>query len=54
MKPGLAADAAGCLLVGTPVFSGFLATMAVTGIRILGAIVPTGGVLMIAGWCSWP
>jgi len=46
----LAAAAAGCLFVGTLVFSGFLATLAVTGIRILGAIVPIGGVLLIAGW----
>ncbi len=49
-RAGLAAAAAGCLLVGTLVFSGCLATLAVTGIRILGAIVPIGGVLMIAGW----
>jgi uncharacterized membrane protein YgdD (TMEM256/DUF423 family) len=49
-KAGLAAAAAGCLLVGTLIFSGFLATLAVTGLRILGAIVPIGGVLMIAGW----
>jgi len=47
---GLAAAATGCLLVGTLVFSGFLAALAVTGFRILGAIVPIGGVLMIAGW----
>ena len=49
-RAGLASAAAGCLLVGTLIFSGCLATLAVTGIRILGAIVPIGGVLMIAGW----
>ena len=49
-RPGLAAAAAGCLLVGTLVFSGFLAALAVSGVRILGAIVPIGGALMIGGW----
>jgi len=49
-RAGLAAAATGCLLVGTLIFSGCLATLAVTGIRILGAIVPLGGVLLIAGW----
>jgi uncharacterized membrane protein YgdD (TMEM256/DUF423 family) len=37
-------------LLGTLVFSGFLGTLALTGIRILGAIVPIGGVLMLVGW----
>jgi uncharacterized membrane protein YgdD (TMEM256/DUF423 family) len=45
-----ATAAAGCLFAGTLIFSGCLATLAVTGIRILGAIVPIGGVLLIAGW----
>jgi len=49
-RAGLAAAAAGCLLVGTLIFSGCLAALAVTGVRILGAIVPIGGVLLIAGW----
>jgi uncharacterized membrane protein YgdD (TMEM256/DUF423 family) len=44
-------NAAGwCFLLGTLVFSGFLGTLALTGIRILGAIVPIGGVLMLGGW----
>jgi uncharacterized membrane protein YgdD (TMEM256/DUF423 family) len=44
-------NAAGwCFLLGTLVFSGFLATLALTEIRILGAIVPIGGVLMLVGW----
>lgn len=44
-------DAAGwSFLLGTLVFSGFLGVLAVTGIRILGAIVPIGGVLMLVGW----
>jgi uncharacterized membrane protein YgdD (TMEM256/DUF423 family) len=49
-RAGFAAAATGCLLVGTLIFSGCLATLAVTGIKILGAIVPIGGVLLIAGW----
>jgi uncharacterized membrane protein YgdD (TMEM256/DUF423 family) len=44
-------NAAGwCFLLGTLIFSGFLATLALSGIRILGAIVPIGGVLMLIGW----
>ena len=42
--------AGACFLAGTIVFSGLLAVLAFTGIRILGAIVPIGGVLLIAGW----
>ena len=39
-----------CFLVGTLIFSGCLAALALTGVTILGAIVPIGGVLMITGW----
>ncbi len=39
-----------CLFVGMLIFSGCLAILAVTGIKVLGAIVPIGGVLLIAGW----
>jgi uncharacterized membrane protein YgdD (TMEM256/DUF423 family) len=38
------------LLLGILVFSGSLYALAVTGIRILGAITPIGGVAFIAGW----
>ncbi len=41
---------AGCFCIGTLVFSGCLATLALSGIKILGAIVPIGGGLMILGW----
>lgn len=37
-------------LVGTLVFSGFLAALSLSGVRVLGAIVPIGGVLMLVGW----
>jgi len=42
--------AGGCFLVGTLIFSGCLAALALSGVKILGAIVPIGGVLLIAGW----
>jgi len=41
---------AGLLLLGIVVFSGSLYALSVTGIRILGAITPIGGVAFIAGW----
>ena len=46
----LALAACVCFLFGTLIFSGCLAALALSGIKILGAIVPIGGVLMIAGW----
>ena len=49
--PARLAPAAGwCFFCGTLIFSGCLAALALSGIKILGAIVPVGGVLMIAGW----
>ncbi|MCE9630816.1 MAG: DUF423 domain-containing protein [Planctomycetia bacterium] len=42
--------AAWCFLVGTLIFSGCLAALALSGVKILGAIVPIGGVLLIFGW----
>jgi len=44
--------AGSCFLFGTLVFSGFLAALALSGLRILGAIVPIGGVLLLAGWAA--
>lgn len=44
------AAAAWCFGVGTVIFSGCLWILAVTGIRLLGAVVPIGGGLLIAGW----
>lgn len=38
------------MLAGTAIFSGSLYLLSVTGIKILGAITPIGGVGMIAGW----
>ena len=47
---GLLTVAAGCFVVGVLIFSGFLGVLALTGIRILGAIVPIGGMLLLVGW----
>ena len=38
------------LLVGIIIFSGSLYTMALTGVRGLGAITPIGGVSLLLGW----
>jgi uncharacterized membrane protein YgdD (TMEM256/DUF423 family) len=46
----LLAAAAGCFCLGTLIFSGCLAALALTGLRILGAIVPIGGLLFLVGW----
>lgn len=55
---GLAQGAAGSfrrgpwwlLLTGVVIFSGSLYALALTGVRILGAITPLGGVAFLAGW----
>lgn len=47
--PTLAA-AGWCFLAGTAIFSGCLFALAVSGLKPLGAIVPIGGLLLIAGW----
>ncbi len=44
--------AAGCFVVGILIFSGCLGVLALTDIRILGAIVPIGGVLLLIGWAT--
>ncbi len=42
--------AACCFLTGVLIFSGCLAALALSGVKILGAIVPLGGLLLLAGW----
>jgi uncharacterized membrane protein YgdD (TMEM256/DUF423 family) len=49
-SPAVTGAASACFSVGTLVFSGCLAALALSGIKILGAIVPIGGVLMLVGW----
>lgn len=51
VRPSRLVAAAGwCFLVGTAIFSGCLFALAVSGVRLLGAVVPVGGLLLIAGW----
>ena len=47
-----AAGAAWLFLAGALIFSGSLYLMALGGPRILGAITPIGGVLLLAGWLT--
>jgi uncharacterized membrane protein YgdD (TMEM256/DUF423 family) len=47
---GQLAAAGWCFLAGTIIFSGCLAALALSGVRVLGAIVPIGGVLFLIGW----
>jgi uncharacterized membrane protein YgdD (TMEM256/DUF423 family) len=39
-----------CWILGTLVFAGSLYALALTDIKILGAITPIGGVLFLVGW----
>lgn len=41
---------AGLFLIGILVFSGSLYALAVSGLRVLGAITPVGGLAFILGW----
>ncbi|WP_423822762.1 DUF423 domain-containing protein [Salinisphaera sp. SPP-AMP-43] len=56
MRTGLAGaamtTAAWCFIAGTLVFSGSLYLLAGSGIRMLGAITPVGGMLLIIGWIA--
>lgn len=56
---GLAADrwpsrgwtrAAWMFVAGTVLFSGSLYALAITGVRVLGAITPIGGICFLLGW----
>jgi uncharacterized membrane protein YgdD (TMEM256/DUF423 family) len=46
----LVSTAGWSFLIGTVIFSGMLAALALSGVKILGAIVPIGGVLLLVGW----
>lgn len=39
-----------CFTAGILIFSGSLYALSLSGVRMLGAITPVGGVLFIAGW----
>ena len=47
---GMLTAATICLVCGTLIFSGCLAALCLSGVKILGAIVPICGTLLIAGW----
>ena len=50
-KPStLLTQSAACLAAGIALFSGSLYALALSGIRLLGAITPIGGLLLLAGW----
>jgi uncharacterized membrane protein YgdD (TMEM256/DUF423 family) len=42
----------GLLLAGILIFSGTLYLLALTGVRVLGAVTPVGGVSFIAAWVA--
>jgi uncharacterized membrane protein YgdD (TMEM256/DUF423 family) len=49
-QPGLVAAAGALFLLGVVLFSGSLYALALSGVRVLGAITPFGGLAFIAGW----
>jgi uncharacterized membrane protein YgdD (TMEM256/DUF423 family) len=52
-QAGTAASVAGfCFAGGIVVFSGSLYAMTLSGVRVLGAVTPFGGLLMLAGWLA--
>lgn len=50
LAPGTAGIAGWLFGLGGLVFGGSLYLMAATGVRVLGAVTPIGGLLMLAGW----
>jgi uncharacterized membrane protein YgdD (TMEM256/DUF423 family) len=50
MSGWLVVTAGWCFTVGILLFSGSLYLLAVTGVTILGAITPLGGLAFLAGW----
>ena len=51
LHAGVQATAAGyAMLIGIVLFSGSLYALALTGVRVLGAITPLGGVGFLVGW----
>lgn len=50
LQPRLAAWAGTAMLVGIVIFSGSLYALALSGVRVLGAITPLGGVAFLLAW----
>jgi uncharacterized membrane protein YgdD (TMEM256/DUF423 family) len=44
-----------CFIVGTVIFSGSLYALALSGVKLWGAVTPLGGIGFLAGWacCFW-
>jgi len=52
-QPARALNVAGtCFALGVVLFSGSLYALALSGVRVLGAITPLGGLLFLCGWLS--
>ncbi|WP_295685954.1 DUF423 domain-containing protein [uncultured Nevskia sp.] len=50
-RPGPLLSASGwCFAIGILLFSGSLYALALSGVRVLGAITPIGGLLFLIGW----
>jgi len=49
-SPGLVRWSARLMLAGVVIFSGSLYVLVFSGIRVLGAVTPIGGVALLAGW----
>lgn len=41
-----------CFFLGTLLFSGSLYALVLSGVKVLGAITPLGGLFLIGGWCA--
>ena len=50
IPPAAASRVCRLLLIGILLFSGSLYTLAVTGVRTLGAVTPLGGIAFISAW----
>jgi len=50
LSPSWLGAAGWALLVGTLIFSGSLYALSLTGLTVLGAVAPIGGVALIIGW----
>ncbi len=50
LSPATASWVCGLLLAGIVLFSGSLYALAMSGVRVLGAVTPLGGVSFIAAW----
>lgn len=48
--PGALQPAGVCFAAGVLLFSGSLYALCLSGVRVLGAITPVGGLLFLAGW----